>query len=253
MNSKDRTGQCVSGGDWSKAEEPDLAWCAAGAVALVTGIKVGGHGPCRGAGVAAEQFGSVSRGRTLELDYAFGVCQQVDAPGRVWRATIVGHGRKQPVRVVDQYQRLGARQPGLRTGRRDQPHLVDSDRAEPTVGPRDQHLVDTGCQVQEEPVAGRTHGRALDQRFIEPQPPPANWTFSPKGHASTVPNTRYAYEMFENPSPVTSAPLHTAARVYSGRHLQPYLESLSGVSNWLNSSVFPAEARGRLGVSEDWG
>jgi hypothetical protein len=62
-----------SGGDGPEPKQPDLAWCAAGAIALVTGVEVGSPGPCRGADVAGEQLGSVLRGRSHELDRAFGV------------------------------------------------------------------------------------------------------------------------------------------------------------------------------------
>jgi hypothetical protein len=112
-----------SGGDVPEAKEPDLAWCAACAIALVTGVEVGGPGPCRGAGVAGEQLGSVLRGRSHELNRAFGMGQQVGTPGRMCSATVVGPDRQKPVGIVDQYQRMGARQPGLRTGRRDEPTL----------------------------------------------------------------------------------------------------------------------------------
>jgi hypothetical protein len=51
-----------------------------------------------------------------------------------------------------------------------------------TVGARDQHLVETRREVESELVADRTHQRALHQRLIEPQPPPANRAVPPKRH-----------------------------------------------------------------------
>jgi len=72
------------------------------------------------------------------------------------------------------------------------------------VCPRDHHFVDTRGDVEQEAVSGRTHQGALHQRLAEPQPPTANWAFPPKGHASTVPNARYARVINEGYQTITS-------------------------------------------------
>src|SRR3977135_3989499 len=95
-----------SRGDRPEAKEPDLAWRAAGAVALIAGIEVDGRRPRPDASVPGQQLGPVPRGRTPELDRAFGVRQQVGTPGRVLWAPIVGPDRDKPVGVVDQGQRM---------------------------------------------------------------------------------------------------------------------------------------------------
>jgi len=56
----------------------------------------------------------------------------------------------------------------LGAGRRDEPDLVESERAETPICPRDQHLVDARRRLQQELEADRTHEEALHQRFIDP-------------------------------------------------------------------------------------
>src|SRR5580693_2386777 len=66
MNSGDRQmPRLSSGGDGPEPKQPDLAWCAAGAIALVTGVEVGSPGPCRGADVAGEQLARYCVGEAM--------------------------------------------------------------------------------------------------------------------------------------------------------------------------------------------
>jgi len=186
VNTADRLGRYGVSADRSQAKDSDLARRATGPVALVTRVEVGSRGPCRRAGIAGEQLGSVLRGRSHELDRAFGMREQVGALGRMLRAPVIGPDREQPIGVLDQRQRMRALQPGLRTRRRDQPHLADSDRAQPAAGRRNQHLVDPRRQVEQELITGPGHRRALDQHLMDAQASTAKRAFPPKGRGTTV-------------------------------------------------------------------
>ena len=121
-------------------------------------------------------------GRTHELDRAFGVRQQVGTPGRMICAPVVGPDRKEPITVIEQCQRMRALLSGLGAGRRDEPNLVDSGRAQPALVRGISTLSIRGATMEQEPVAGPTHQEALQERLIEAQPPPTNRAFPSKRH-----------------------------------------------------------------------
>src|SRR5947209_15103570 len=112
--------------------------------------------------------------------------EQIGTPGRMRRATVVGRDCEESAGVVDQCQRLGARQSRFHTGRRDQPHFVDSSRTQASLGPGNENLVDPRREVEQELITRPAHQGALEEHFVKPQPSTADWTLPAKGHQSTV-------------------------------------------------------------------